>query len=660
MRDATLRTILAAICICVITLCAALIVNKLTGTARIADLTENDIYTLSPGTRNIIDKVNEPVHLKLYYTRTAAAKGPEWLKPWNVYYNYVEDLLNEYAAHSDGRITLQSIDPRPYSEAEEEAVQYGLKRFRLPGEESFIFGLVAETEYGKVRTLEIFSGVDAVEQRPQYLEYQISRLLTELIQREKKVLGIVSSLELAGMDLNPYVRQMMMQQGRTPPEPWQFVNELRRQYDVRDLDLEEGEVPEDVDFLMVVHPKGFSEPVRFAIDQFLMRGGKLMVFTDPYCFSDQPEDQRQAMQHDASSNLNGLLSTWGVEMTPGAIVVSSQQGQVAQVRRNAPQVRLPQYLLLGEEGVNSDHMITQELSEIQMLLAGELARTGDAKVTAEPLLFSAGDGQVWTPGGPWEIQQMDPTPIREAVSGTLQEARTLAYLVTGAFETNFPDGIDLPVEEEEDAEGEPQEEEAGEPAEPEHLDAVKAAAEEAALLVVSDVDCISDHLAYQQHPLFGWMPAGENVSFLFNALDYLAGSKDLISVRSKSSFERPFTRVEEIRRDVEEETLKERERYQERLETTQRELNQLRQGSAEGLRGDVLEKIRSLEQEAYKAQKKIRSLKNESRERIEALKFRMQLWSILAAPGAVLLVAIILAIYRTHRARQYAARRGES
>ena len=222
----THRTILAVLFIGVITVCAILMAEKVFARAR-ADLTERRDYTLSQGTRNILAGLNQTVRLKLYYARVAAMKGPEQIRFYNNYYLYVRSLLEEYVRLSQGKLILSIFDPRPYSDEEEEALNHGLTRIPMLDDESFFFGLVAQTELGKEKAIPFFQ-----HDRQVFVEYDVSRLISDVTRREKKKVGVLSSLPVTGGDMSPYMMQMMQMQGRMPEQPWTIVTHLKDQYEV--------------------------------------------------------------------------------------------------------------------------------------------------------------------------------------------------------------------------------------------------------------------------------------------------------------------------------------------------------------------------------------------------------------------------------------------
>jgi ABC-type uncharacterized transport system involved in gliding motility auxiliary subunit len=680
-----LRTLGAAVSILLIAVCSVMIFQKVVHRARV-DLTEDGIYTLSQATRRILRKLNQPVTLTLYYSRTAAMKGPEQIQYYNTYYRYVHDLLEEYERRSDGKVVLEVVDPRKFTEEEDEAIEHGLKRFPLSEDESFFFGLVARTELGKEKVIEFFEPG-----RQKFVEYDVSKLISGVIQREKKKIGILSSLPVMGPDMSPYMMQMMRMQGRQPPPPWQIAEQLREAYEVERVAADVRDLPDDIDFLMVVHPKDLSERTLFEIDQFVMNGGKLLVFVDPHCMHDRPMGPQRnpyaAMQHDSSSNLNVLLETWGVRMrtkdaaesppgSPPARIIAADRSLAVKVPLDRNRVAaLSTFLNLDRSCVNTEEVITAQLDAVRMFCAGVLEKVKDpeTQTSVVPLLTTTEQGGVWTPENPFELHNPDPEAIRRNLRPAGEEL-LLACRVSGKLATNFPDGITIEKETEDEENEtdekteaeEKEEEEEGKESEKEDkelepktvtLEPVKEAKEGAVVLVFADADMISDNVAYRDM-FFGMQPVGDNVPLLLNAIDFLAGSGDLIAMRSRGKFERPFEVVEEIEAEAEQATADKRAAVEKRIETYEKQLQELgsraNKENVNLLRRTALAERRKLQDEMRKARKELRALNAGKRERIESLKFWVQFHNLFWAPAAVLLIAIALGVVRLVRAQIYA------
>ena len=254
--DSAVRGIIGVVFVLIITFCAISICQNI-GKSLKVDVTEQNLYTLSDGTKEILAKLNQPVKVKLYYAKTAALKGSDQIQYFNNYYQFVKALLEEYASEANGMIDLQIIDPRPFSEDEVQALRYGLQRFPMTEEESFFFGLVVQTQFGVEKVIPLFSP-----DRQSFVEYDISYLIDTAITRQKTEIGILSSLPVMGSDVSGYMAQMMQMQGQRPKPAWTLVEQLRRQYEVKGIASDVDHI-KDVDILLVIHPKALPEKTLF-------------------------------------------------------------------------------------------------------------------------------------------------------------------------------------------------------------------------------------------------------------------------------------------------------------------------------------------------------------------------------------------------------------
>lgn len=684
------------------------------------DLTEDKLYTLSDGTRTVLARVQEPVTLTLYYSRTAAAKGPEQIRFWNAYYQYVRDLLRAYASVSDGRVTLQVIDPKTYSIDEENATDAGLQRFPLGADDNFYFGLVAQTERGQREALPFFEP-----NRQALVEYDVTRLIDRVVARDKRRVGILSSLPVNGpAGLSPYMRQMMQMQGRPVPEPWAIVRQLEETYEPVSIDpasLTGGELTEPVDFLVVIHPKDLEEPALFAIDQYVMNGGKLVVLVDPACMQDQPQQQFGMPNAGAvpSSDLNALLEKWGVRSIPNVIANAPSLGVPVPVGQGNRVVRLGTFLDLGPDQMQSDEPVTGDLGVVRLLHAGVLEPTGELGDRVRTLIATGEDASLWEPDSPFALMRPDPESIRQSATPHAGPI-PLAALITGPLPSNFPEGItvepsteapaggpggfpgmpggmpggmggplggfDIPGGGEDDAPPVPATAPANSQntddetdpglelddvldqmdAEPDakHLQAVTNSSEDAAVIVIADVDFITDPFAYQQS-FFGLAQIGDNASLLLNALDFLAGSADLIALRSRGSFQRPFEVIDQIEQEAEDDTAEQIEQINADLQRFEAELSELVMGGTDAesltlIAGEALEKRRQIEEQIREANRELRKLQELRRERVEAVAGQVKLWNLVGAPLVVLVVAIVVAVVRRVRAGQAMAAAGKA
>jgi len=650
----TMRAILGTIFVLVIVFSGISICQNIGRPLKI-DITDQRLYTLSDGTKSILAKLNQPIKAKLYFAKTASLKGPDQIRFFNNYYEFVKALLEEYVAASNGMVELEIIDPRPFSNEEEQAIRYGLQRFPITEEENFFFGLVMQTQFGVEKAIPFFSP-----DRQNFVEYDISYLIDTAVTRQKKVVGVMSSLPVMGDDVTGYMAEMMRRQGQRPRPPWAIVEQLRRKYEVKTVATDANDI-NDVDILLVVHPKGLSEQTLFAIDQFVLKGGRTIVCVDPYCFSDRPPQMQMQMQmqHDHSSSLDALLRTWGLEMPANTFAGDRNLADLTPTRTSQRPERLIGFLKLSPEGkcFSESNVMTADLNLVRVFFSGVLkevadpneAEAGTASVERMPLVTTTGRGNTFTISNSYELMFLDAPALMQKFSDGSKPV-TMAYLVTGRFKSSFPDGIKV-------------ESESPDPNDPNEtvtttrqVAGLTEAQEDGAVIVFSDVDFISDALAYQDS-FFGKIVVGDNSTLLMNAIDDLSGSSDLVSIRSRGNFKRPFLVVDEIERQAEAETAKEVADINAQIAGFQSELQSIvssaKEGQEEIIGDSIAKKKQELESKIYQAQRQLRQVKMTRREQIEQLGNRLRQANTLGAPTVILMIAIVLGIRRSARKRHY-------
>lgn len=649
----TVRAITAVVLIGIIAFSVNSILHTLPKLLRV-DVTDEKVYSLSDGTKTTLAKLRQPVTVKLYFSRTVALNAPDQIQFYTTYYNFVKTLLEEYVRVSNGMLKLELIDPLPFSDDEEDALRYGLKRFMLSEEENFFFGAVLTTGFGVVKQIPFFAP-----DRDNFLEYDLTRLIDSAITRTKKRVGILSSLSVMGDEASSYMTQMKMMQGQQLAPPWKIVQQLQQRYEVTSIPVD-TEAITDVDILLVIHPKELPEQALFAIDQFVVNGGRAIFFVDPYSFVDQPDPMQgqQAQFAPRNSDLNQLLRTWGVEMEENKFAGDRLLAQKVKLREQGPFEPLIGYLNLNRhENYNAENVITADLQEVVMLFAGSLksvepdveSQADDSQPTTfVPLLQTTNHGNVWEVSDPYELMFLNPGNLMEKFTdGT--EPVVMGALVTGTFHTNFPNGIDIEEPPAEEAESQPQGEQDTE-AEPvtRHLDATATATESGAIAVFSDVDFLSDMLAYQDS-FFGLaVTVGNNSDVLMNTLDDFSGSGELIGLRTRGNFQRPFVVVERIKQEAEQQMAEEEAAIQAEIDNFNSELQALvadQQGQGQQvLETSILTKRQELELKIHQAERKLRQVRMKKRERIDALGKLLQQINSLAAPAIILCIGILVGV----------------
>jgi len=651
----TLRAIIGILIILAITF-SAISVFQTIGKQIKVDVTEQRLYSLSDGTKAILGKLNQPITAKLYFAKTASMKGPDQIRFFNNYYEIVRALLEEYASVSKGMFNLEIIDPRPFSAEEEDAIRYGLERVPMSPEENFFFGLVVQTQFGVEKTIKFFNP-----QRQNFVEYDISYLIDNAVTRQKKTIGVMSSIAVMGDDVSDYMARMMaMQQGRQPTQPWTIVKHLKNQYEVKSVPTDVNDI-NDVDILLVVHPKGLPEKTQFAIDQYVLKGGRTIVCVDPYCYVDKPKQPPMGMGMQQpppaqDSSLPTLLRAWGLEMPTNTFAGDTELALLANAGPNQRPQKLIGYLRLVPGCFNKENVITAQLNDVKMPFAGILKTladdTADSNTPAlkkTPLVMTTDRGNSWTISSPYELSYLDPERLRQKfIAGT--EAVHMGYAVTGPFRTAFPNGIDVST----------QETDPNDPNETitvtKHVDGLTEAAEECAVVVFSDVDFISDQLAYQ-NSFFGSVVVGDNSSLMLNTIEDLCGSSDLISIRSRGNYQRPFTVVDEIEKRAERETADEIAKFNAEITSYNQQIQSLaakgQEGNQQVIGSAIVQERRNLELKVVEARRQLNEVKLKRREAKEQLGNKLRQANMLGTPAVILLLAIILGVRRTIRTRHY-------
>ncbi len=583
------------------------------------DLTENKLFTLSPGSINIITSLDEPVSLDLYVSRKTMADFPQLVN----YANRVRDLLEEYAAKSGGKIELSVIEPEPFSEEEDQAVASGLNGISVSaaGDLAY-FGLVGVNSTDDEAIIPFFQA-----SREDALEYDITKLIYNLANPNKRVIGVMSGLPLFGDPV------------RGIQQRWAIIDVMEEFFDVRNLGATADSIDEDVDVLMVVHPKGFTEQALFAIDQYLLRGGHAMLFVDPLAEGDnaEPDPANPYVMPDLSSNLNEMLQGWGLEVSASEVAadinlamrVQTQGARGPQESNYLPWIRL--------EAANFDRQdfSTSELNLIHMGSAGIIDRKEDAMVEFAPLIQTTADSM--------RMQrdliffQRDPNVmLSNFESGNIP--LTLAARISGDVPSAYPDGVLIEDENEQTASAD---------------DIIKEGRVD--VVLVGDTDILADHFWIRRQNFFGVeipQSIANNGDFVINTLENLSGNTDLISLRSRGEFSRPFTVVEQIQRDAEARFREQEQALQSRLEETEQKIAQLQQEGGDNallLTEEQAAEIEKFRLEQIRTRKELRAVQHELQKNIERLGAHLKFINIGLIPLIIALLALVAGIQRARR-----------
>lgn len=595
------------------------------------DLTEERAYTLSPGTRKILEKIDTPIQVRFYCTRSEN-EMPVMLK---TYAQRVEDLLGEYRQASKGQIEIQKLDPVPDSDAEDSARLDGIEgQMRLGGEPLYLGVSVSMLDQKEAIP---FLSPD----RERLLEYDLSRAISRVMTPDKPVVGVMSPLPVQGQPMNP----MMMRMGQRGQQPWVLLNELQRDFKVQSVEMSVEKIPDEIKLLVLIHPKGITDAAEYALDQFVLRGGKLIAFLDPLSVLDQ-SGQQMGMPMPSSSSIDKLLKAWGLTFDTSKVVADLDY--VGRTRQG----RAPTVLALTERAMNKDDILTANMDNLFYVFGGAFTGTPVEGLSMSPIIHSSKNSQLVDPmmaqfTGEKMIQDFQKSGIEYP----------LAVRLTGKFKTAFPDGKPKAP----DAPADPTKpEEKKDEKKPENT-GLKESAEENVVLLVGDCDMIQDPIAVQEMPNpFGGgqrlvMPANGNLAFAQGAVEQLTGDSNLIAVRSRASRERPFTVVKEMQAEAEANFQSKIKELEGSLAQTQQKLNELQQTKkAEGGQRFILspeqqkeiENFRKKEAEA-KAQLKVERKK--LRSGIDSLENRVKWLNIAAMPLLVTIAGVGLAMVRRSR-----------
>ncbi|HWA10703.1 MAG TPA: GldG family protein [Opitutaceae bacterium] len=600
------------------------------------DATAEQIYTLSPGTRALLGKIEEPITLDYYFSRSAAGLPISYKN----YAERVDEMLRQYVKAARGKLTLNVIDPRPDTPEEERATAAGLEPQQLPTGDQIQFGLVA-TQADQQKTITALTP-----EREQFLEYDLSQLIYSVEQFDKKKLGLITSLPLQAGQPD----MQMMMSGQRPP-PGQYVTaEWERTFQIVPVDAAATELPSGLDALAVIHPENLSPKLQFAIDQFLLGGRPVFLAVDPSSAYFKRQGGQQAMMMggpppNVSSDLPALLGAYGIAYDPQKVVGDLETA--ASVRNGTDVTRYPVWLNLQKENFNAKSLPTAQLNSALFVEPGSLALKAGSNLSFTPLIESsaqAGD----VPAMALQFAQPDAVARQITPSGK----KTIAALVTGKFKSAFPDGAPR-----DEPPADPTKKD--DPAAPKKDDAkaapaLKESSGTSTLLIVADTDWLFDDYSVRKINFFGQVaaePLNDNLSFASNSLEFLSGSQDLISIRGKGSSLHPFKVVQAMEVEANKKYEEKLNALESRLTQVQTHLSELQGKKGEGGRlvasPEVAKAIEDFQKQQAEMRGERRDIRRALREDIDALGNRLLVVNLLATP--VLVCCFGLWFYRRRR-----------
>lgn len=569
------------------------------------DVTGDKVFSLSDGTKKILGKLDGDVTAKLYFSRSNKDLPPVI----KTYATRVEEVLAEYAAKSGGKLKVEVIDPKPDTDDEEWAQKYGISGVRLPKGDQVYFGVVF-TAGAKEVALPYLDP-----RREELLEYDLSEALVSAFKKDVPKIGVMSSLPVFGGG-----------PGGQGGERWVFLNDLQRSFTVEEVAPTAKEVAEDLKVLVVIHPKNLAEEALYAIDQFVMRGGRLIVAVDPMSRTDLQTNPMAGMQGgqmpQASSELTKLFDAWGIAYDKNQMV--GDQSLATRINAGGQVTDYPFFLTLSEKSFATTNAMTASLRQMMLGEAGAVSlKDGATGVTLEPLITTSKDSGT----GPAQMAAfMAPADLAREMKADGKE-RVVAGLFKGRFKSAFPQGAPAQA-----ASGS-----AEAPKKPHKAEAEQ----DGTIVVVGDADFLADANAVDKIPFGNQVMVrvrNDNLNFLTNAVDVLGGNPDLISVRSRGKIARPFTRVQEIQVNAQKKWQAEEEKLTAQLSELQKKLNDLQAQRTDGNRYAMtpqqqteIERFRAEERDVKVRRREVR--KN-LREDIERLGSRLVAMNLLLVPAA--------------------------
>ena len=598
------------------------------------DLTENKLYTLSPGTRKILDKLDTPVEIRFYYSKDNTSMPV----PFRTYAQEIEDLLSEYQQASHGKIQVVKLDPKPDSDAEDSARLDGIQgqttASNLTGDKIYL-GLAVSCLDAKTQIAFLSP------ERETLLEYDISRAISSVVNPKKAVIGVMSALPVLGK-----ATPMMMMQRQRGSDPWVFVQELKENYTVREVPVTTEKIDDDISVLLVVYPKGITEAAQFAIDQFVLRGGKMVASLDPFSFVDSQLSGQQGMMRGEtySATLDKLLKAWGLEFTANKVVADPNLATKIQRQNNSVDSDIT-VLSINRDNINKSDPLGAATTDLLFPFAGAFTGTPASGLKEEVLVSSSPQAGL-----------IDATVLMMGGEGARKFYKSgntvlpLAVRLTGKFKTAFPNGKPAAAPTPTPT---PEPNASPTPSATPTAVPLKEATNEGVVVLIGDSDFAFDQIAGQAQQMFNqvvFRPTNGNLSLLESSVELLAGDSNLISIRSRASASRPFVVVNKMEAAAQ-------EKYQSKIDELETGLSQARQKLSElqsakqadqksVLSPEQQAEIKKFQENEAQIDKQLKEVRKELRQEIDSLQNSLKWLNIALMPLVVTCVGLGLAFFK--------------
>jgi ABC-type uncharacterized transport system involved in gliding motility auxiliary subunit len=604
-------------------------INLLGGFFKVrSDLTQNKLYTLSDGTKRILHKLDTPVEIRFYFSKDNASVPV----PLRTYAQEVEDLLAEYQQYSRGKIKIVKLDPKPDSNAEDSA--------NLDGVEGQNLNLTDKVYLGAaISCLDAKTAIPYLSpDRESLLEYDLSRAISSVTNPKKSVIGVMSALPVMGREAQP----MMMRQRQQSVQPWIFLTELKENYAVREVPLTAEKIDDDITVLVVVHPNAISDQAQFAIDQFLLRGGKMVALLDPYSFVEARSGGPYSGSGKYSSTLSKLLPAWGIQFSETKVVADPLFA--TQIQRESEVQSDPTILSVTSDGINKEDALGAAINDLLLPFAGVFTgkpvdglkedvlvkSTPQAGLVEAALLEAGGD------------------EVRRALKSD-KTSYPIAIRLTGKFKTAFSQGA--PV-----TSANPTPAASASPSPVPKAETLKEARADGVVLLIGDSDFAYDQIAGRTQQVMTqtvFVPSNGNLNFIQSSVEQLAGDSDLIGIRSRSSGNRPFVVVAKLEAAAQQKYQSKIDELQDNLAQTRQKLASLQTGKQADqktlLSPEQQAEIKRFHEDEAQVSQELKQVRKNLRFEIDSLQNTLKWIDIAAMPVIVTLAGLVLAYYKRNR-----------
>ncbi len=592
-----------------------------------SDLTQHHLYTLSDGTRRILDKIDSDVEIRFYFSKDNASMPV----PLRTYAQQVQDLLAEYEQAGHGHIKIKKLDPKPDSDAEDSANLDGIEGQTTNLSDRVYLGLAVSSLDAKA-TIPFLSP-----DREHLLEYDISRAISSVINPKKAVIGVMSPLPVVGQS-----SPMMMMQRQQASGPWVFLSELKENYQVQSVPLTTDKIADNISVLLLVHPKGLTEQAQYAIDQFVLRGGRLVALLDPVSFVDMQLSGQGGMMggESFSSNFPKLLSAWGLTFTQNQVVGDELFATQIQREEGGSSSPDPTILSVTREGINQKDPLGAATSDLLLPFCGAFTGHAAPDLKEETLITSSAKAGL--------VDAMAAQMGADAVRKSLQAKNkyTLGLRLTGRFKTAFPNGEPAAPKD-----TNPSSTPAANPTpSPAAAPGLKEGKADAVVILVGDSDFVYDGIAGRVENALNqtvFVPANGNLNFIESCLEELAGDSNLIGIRSRGTANRPFIVVNKLEAAAEQKYQSKINQLETNLTETREKLSEIQSGKQADqktvLSPEQQAEIKKFQETEATTNRELKQVRKDLRQEINSLQNNLKWINLLAMPLAVTLLGLVLA-----------------